>query len=245
MRVARCRGIGSWKQRFLPVCGRDRDRYFQVLPNRGPTAGPKARFWHGSVAWLMNLVQCGNISPDKQQTSASLSSVGILSAIWNRCGCARATSGVGTSSRLFGISSHSVSHGVIALVVYNGVGSSRYMRRTRVITSAKHIFAQDLPIPTVFWPHTSVHLLFPFGGSVLWEVSTSCSSPCFFPVLLNWLASRSAPSIWSHVTCHVSVTCLSPVTSAVTYSAIWDEGAVFRNVTGWWNAAKTDVVQCY
>ena len=49
----------------------------------------------GSVAWRMNLVQCGNISPDKQLTSAPLSSVGILSAIWNRCGYARATSGVG------------------------------------------------------------------------------------------------------------------------------------------------------
>ena len=75
------------------------------------------------------------------------------------------------------------------------------MRRARVITSAKYIFAQDLPIPTVFWPHTSIHLLFTFGGSVLWEVSASCSSPCFFPVLLNRLASRSAPSTWSAVTC--------------------------------------------
>ena len=94
------------------------------------------------------------------------------------------------------------------------------------------IFAQDLPIPTVFWPHTSVHRLVTFGASVLWEVSASCSSPCFFPVLLDS----------QHLALPHQYEARSRV--AGTYSAVWGEGAVFRNVTRRWNAAKADVVPC-
>ena len=95
------------------------------------------------------------------------------------------------------------------------------------------VFAQDLPIPAVFWPHTSVHRLVTFGASVLWEVSASCSSPCFFPVLLDSL--------------HLALPHQSDARSRVagTYSAVWGEGAVFRNVTRRCNTAKADVVPCY
>ena len=64
------------------------------------------------------------------------------------------------------------------------------MRRARVIDVSQTHFC-TLPITSVCWPQTSVHLLVTFGGSVLWR-----SQLLLLTVLLSRLVEFTSVSLW-------------------------------------------------
>ena len=121
--VRDCSPRRCWHAQWLPCCKNTsgwrpwyQERLVLKFPNISKYFQPKSKNWPqdaflGPLRDSWTLCSGGISLPTSSNTSASLSSVRILFAIWNRCVCARASSGVGFSSRLFGISLHSVSVG--------------------------------------------------------------------------------------------------------------------------------------
>ena len=111
---------------------------------------------------------------------------------------------------------------MIALVIYNNVGSDRYMGRARVIDVSQTYFgtgsADSNGVLTAYFgtPVSHVRRLRSLGGL----------SFLLLAVLLSRLAESTSISL-----CPINVK-RSHVSVAVAYSAVWGEGAVFRSVTG-------------
>ena len=111
---------------------------------------------------------------------------------------------------------------MIALVVFNNVDSDRYMGRARVIDVSQTYFgtgsADSNGVLTAYFgtPVSHVRRLRPLQGL----------SFLFLAVLLSRLAELTSISL-----CPIYMK-RSRVSVTVAYSAVWDEGAVFRSVTG-------------
>ena len=111
---------------------------------------------------------------------------------------------------------------MIALVVYNNVGSDRYMGRARVIDVNQTYFGtgsvDSIGVLTAYFgtPVSHVQRLRSLGGLSFLLVA----------VLLSRLAESTSFSL-----CPINMK-RSHVSVAVAYSAVWGEGEVFRSVTG-------------
>ena len=111
---------------------------------------------------------------------------------------------------------------MIALVVYNNVGSDRYMRRARVVDVRQTYFGtgsvDSNGVLTAYFGTSVSHVrrLRSLGGL----------SFLLLAVLLSRLAESTSISL-----CPINMK-RSHVSVAVAYSVNWGEGAVFRSVTG-------------